>query len=98
MPSFVQSQFLYAFGALAIPIVIHLLFRRRSRKVQLGTIRFLRIVLQENARRRKLKRWVLLALRLACVALLAVLFARPYLLARDRAQGNDRLLAVLIDQ
>src|SRR5438309_3406156 len=94
---FIQPQFGYALLGLAIPIVIHLVFRRRSRKVSLGTLRFLRIVLEENARRRKLKRWLLLALRMACLALLAALFARPYLLARDQA-GKDRLVAILIDQ
>lgn len=94
---FVQPQFVWALAGLAIPIIIHLLFRRRSRKVELGTLRFLKIVLEENARRRKLKRWLLLSLRMACLALLAGLFARPYLLARDLA-GRDRLVAILIDR
>src|SRR5437660_5677732 len=94
---FVQPQFLWALLGLAIPIVIHLMFRRRSRKVDLGTLRFLRLVLTENARRRKLKRWLLLSLRMACLALLAGLFARPFLLARDQA-GKERLVAVLIDR
>lgn len=94
---FVQPQFAWALGGLAIPIVIHLMFRRRSRKVDLGTLRFLRLVLTENARRRKIKRWLLLALRLGCIALLAGLFARPFLLARDEA-GKERLVAILIDR
>ncbi|HEY2250667.1 MAG TPA: BatA domain-containing protein [Planctomycetaceae bacterium] len=94
---FIQPQFKWALAGLAIPIVIHLMFRRRSRKVDLGTLRFLRLVLTENARRRKLKRWLLLALRMACIALLAGLFARPFLLARD-ATGKERLVAILIDR
>src|SRR5215469_18135020 len=94
---FVQPVFAWALLGLSIPIIIHLMFRRRSRKINLGTLRFLRIVLEENARRRKLKRWLLLALRMACLALLAGLFARPYLLARDQA-GKDRLLAILVDR
>jgi hypothetical protein len=94
---FVQPQFAWALFGLAIPIVIHLMFRRRSRTVDLGTLRFLRLVLTENARRRKLKRWLLLSLRMACVGLLALLFARPFLLARDQG-GKDRLVAILIDR
>lgn len=93
----VQPQFLWALGGLAIPIVIHLMFRRKSRKVDLGTLRFLRLVLTENARRRKLKRWLLLSLRMACLGLLALLFARPFLLARDQA-GKERLVVILIDR
>ena len=53
---------------------LHLMFRRQARPVELGTLQFLKIVLRDNARKRKLRRYLLLALRLACVALLALLF------------------------
>jgi hypothetical protein len=95
--SFVQIGFLAALGGLAIPIIIHLVFRQRPKRVELGTLRFLRIVLEHNARRRRVMRWLLLALRLACVALLAFLFARPYLL-EARQGGEKTTVVVLIDQ
>jgi hypothetical protein len=94
---FVQLGFMGALAALSIPILIHLMFRQRSRPVDLGTIQFLTVVLRRNARRRRLKHWVLLGLRLACVALAAFLFARPYLLAHE-ADARDRLEVVLIDR
>src|SRR6185436_17219042 len=95
--SFLQIGFLGALAALAIPIIIHLVFRQRSKRVDLGTLRFLKIVLAQNARRRRVMRWLLLTLRLACVALLAVLFARPYLL-EARQGGKKTTVVVLIDQ
>ena len=95
---FVQAGFLAALGALAIPIVIHLIFRRQTKLVHLGTLRFLKIVLKENSRRRKVKRWLLLAMRMACVALLALLFARPYLIASNLNKEKNRFAAILIDQ
>ena len=95
--SFIQIGFLGALAALAIPIIIHLVFRQRARKIDLGTLRFLRIVLEHNARRRRVMRWLLLMLRLACVGLLAFLFARPYLLA-SRSAGEKQTVVVLIDQ
>ena len=94
---FVQFGMLGALGALAIPVIIHLLFRHRARPVDLGTLQFLKVVLRDNARRRRLKRYLLLALRMACVALLAFLFARPYLLATEPVEG-DRLVVVLLDR
>src|SRR5579872_4176542 len=97
LPQLVQPGFLWALLGMAIPLLIHLLFRRKSRRVDLGTLRFLRIVLEENARRKKLQRWLLLALRLACLALLATLFARPYLVAHD-SSDKERLVAILIDR
>jgi hypothetical protein len=95
--SFIQIGFLAALAALAVPIIIHLVFRQRAKRVDLGTLRFLRIVLEHNARRRRVMRWLLLMLRLACVALLAFLFARPYLLSA-RSAGEKRTVAVLIDR
>ena len=95
--SFIQIGFLAALAALAIPIIVHLVFRQRPKRVELGTLRFLRVVLEHNARRRRVMRWLLLALRLACVALLALLFARPYLLAYSAA-GQKRTAVVLIDR
>jgi hypothetical protein len=95
--SFLQIGFLGALAALAIPVIIHLVFRQRSRRVDLGTLRFLRVVLQQNARRRRVMRWLLLSLRLACVALLAVLFARPYWLA-FRPAGEKQTVAILLDR
>jgi len=97
VPSFLQTTFLAGLAALAVPVVIHLFFRLRTKRVELGTIRFLRVVLEENARRRKVMRWFLLMLRMACVALLVVLFARPYFSAAA-ISGEKELLVILLDR
>jgi hypothetical protein len=94
---FIQIGMLGALAALAIPIIIHLMFRQRARLVDLGTLQFLKVVLRDNARRRRLKRWLLLAMRMACLALIAFLFARPYMFATEPASG-DRLVVVLLDR
>jgi hypothetical protein len=97
MPSFLQTAFLSGLAALAVPVLIHMFFRLKTKRVELGTIRFLRLVLEENARRRKVMRWLLLALRMLFVALLVGLFARPYFTAA--ATGGDKdLLVILIDR
>ncbi len=94
---FVQASMLAALAAVVLPILAHLLFRRRSRPVDLGTLRFLKVAVRQDTRRRWLKRWLLLALRLGCVVLLAFLFARPF-----RAQlfggGDTGLTVLLIDR
>src|SRR3954471_2095506 len=94
---FIQYGMLGALGALAVPVIIHLMFRTKARTVDLGTLQFLKIVLRDNARKRRLKRYLLLALRLACVALIALLFARPFLMAEEPTEG-DRLVVVLVDR
>lgn len=94
---FVQPIFLWALAGLAIPVIAHLVFKRRSRRVDLGTLRFLKAVLQANARSRNLKRWLLLAARLTCVALLVGLFARPHLRGFE-SRASRQFVAILIDK
>jgi hypothetical protein len=93
---FVQAGLLAGLAALLIPILIHLLFRLRTRQVDLGTIRFLKTVMEESSQRRRVMRWLLLALRLGCVALLALLFARPFFPA-EAASSVRGLAMFLID-
>lgn len=97
MPHFLQTAFLAGLAAIAIPILIHLFFRLKTKRVDLGTIRFLRTVLEENARRRKVMRWFLLALRMSFVTLLVGLFARPYF-SRAATGTDQELMVILIDQ
>jgi hypothetical protein len=94
---FVQTAMLTALAAVALPIIAHLIFRRRSRPVDLGTLRFLKLAVREDTRRRRLKRWVLLALRVSCVVLVVLLFARPYR-AETIGGGDAGLTVILIDR
>src|SRR5918993_5145136 len=94
---FVQAAMLTALAAVALPVIAHLIFRRRSRPVDLGTLRFLKVAVRRDTRRRWLKRWLLLALRVGCVVLLVLLFARPYR-AESVGGGDAGLTVVLIDR
>jgi hypothetical protein len=94
---FVQATMLTALAAVILPILAHLLFRRRSRPVDLGTLRFLKIAVRQDTRRRRLKRLLLLALRLSCVVLLVLLFARPFR-AEFAGGGSTGLTVLLIDR
>ncbi len=95
--SLIHTGFLAAGLAVTIPIVIHLLFRQRSRTVPIGSIRFLQQVVKEHRRRRRVRQWLLLALRMLALALLALLFARPYW--NDAAKkGLQQEIVLLIDR
>src|SRR5215468_1834811 len=94
---FVQAAMLVGLGAVVLPVIAHLIFRRRARPVVLGTLRFLKVAVREDTRRRRLKRWLLLAMRVGCVVLLVLLFARPYR-AETIGGGEAGLTIVLIDR
>lgn len=70
-----------AFGALAavIPLVIHLLNRSRYRVVKWGAMHLLDSVVRVNRRRVRLEQLILLAIRTAIPAAIALFMARPVL-------------------
>ena len=75
---FTNTLMLAGLAALAVPILIHLLLKRRKKRLQFSTIRFFQQQDEQSSRRRKLRNWLLLALRLLIVTLLVLAFARPF--------------------
>ncbi len=63
----------------AVPIIIHLLNKRRFRIIEWAAINFLLKTLQKNSRRLQLRDLILLALRTLAVILVALALARPTL-------------------
>lgn len=62
-----------------IPIIIHLLNRRRFRRVEWAPMRYLKLTIQRNRRRIQIEQLLLLLLRIALPVLLFLLLARPLL-------------------
>jgi hypothetical protein len=76
--SFLNPALLGWLGLLALPLLIHLLLRARKHKLRFSTLLFFRKLDEQAARRRKLKHWLLLAMRTLLLAALVLAFARPY--------------------
>ncbi|MFQ5591890.1 MAG: BatA domain-containing protein [Phycisphaerae bacterium] len=80
LASFVSPGLFYAGAcAVAVPVVIHLLARRRFRRIRWAAIDFLVQAERRNRRRIRMEEWVLLALRCLAVILIAALVSRPFL-------------------
>jgi hypothetical protein len=84
---FLSPLFLVGLLAAAVPILLHLFRRRADTVVPFSAVRFLRQVPIEQARRRRVRDLLLLALRTAALVLLALSFARPYLVDSHAAAG-----------
>lgn len=65
-------------GAMAVPIIIHLLARRRFKRIRWAAMEFLLDAERRNRRRIRMEEWILLALRCLAVLLLGLLVARPF--------------------
>jgi hypothetical protein len=77
--SFLNGVFLAGLVAGAIPVIIHLLNRRRMRRVKFSSLEFLDDVSQRRMRKINLRRIIILVLRTLAVLLLVMAFARPTL-------------------
>lgn len=74
---FLNGFLLWALPLAAIPIVIHLLNRRRYRRVRWAAMEFLLSAMRRNRKRIRMESWLLLALRTLAVVLLVLIVARP---------------------
>lgn len=94
MLSFLYPAFLIGAAAAAIPVLLHLLRNQQAPEIRFSAVRLLRGVRVEQAQRRHIRDWLLLALRVAALLLLAFAFARPYV-ASEGARGGRGALIVL---
>ena len=75
--AFVNLSLLAGAVLVAVPIVLHLIMRQRAKHLVFPALQFLQKRRETNRRRLKLRHSLLLALRCALVATLALLLARP---------------------
>ena len=66
-------------AAASLPILIHLLNRRKYREMRWAAMRFLIAALQKNQRRVKIEQWLLLAVRTLVILLAVGAMAKPFL-------------------
>jgi len=75
---FWHAAFLAGTATFVIPVVIHLIFRLRKRRLLFSSLRFLQQSVLKESRRLRLRELLLLLLRCAACILLALCFARPF--------------------
>ena len=92
--SFLFPAFLAGALAVAIPIVLHFARREAAPRMPFSDIRFLQRAPLMQARRRRIREWLLLALRAAALLLLALAFARPFFDATGLVGRSVTIVAV----
>lgn len=98
--SFLNPFFLLGLLAVAVPVIIHFINLRRPQKVSFSTLSFFRELQKSTLRRIRIKEYLLLALRVLAVLLLALALARPYLTGDSTGRAvsdGPASIAVLID-
>lgn len=75
--AFLNPLLLFGIVGIASPIIIHLLAKKKIKRVVWAAMRFLKNVVEKNQRRLSLEDLILLILRCALLVLLALALARP---------------------
>ncbi len=85
-------------AAIALPILIHFLMRRRRKPIAWAAMRFLLEAYRQQRRRMRLEQLILLAVRCLLVGLIALAVGRPTLRSMGvLGSGSSTTLVILLD-
>jgi len=95
---FLSPWFLAGLLAVGLPIYLHLLRRHRNTPVMWSSLMFFEKRTQSSVKHRRLKYLMLLALRVALLALLVFAFADPFVREKAAAGDGKKLLLLVVDE
>ncbi len=96
--TFLNPILLYAgLACIAVPIIVHLLTRRRRKPIAWGAMRFLLEAYKKHRRRLTLEQLILLVCRCALVALVALALGKPIVDGMAAGVSGPRVLYLVID-
>jgi hypothetical protein len=90
--------FLAGLAALSLPIYLHLLRRHKVQPKPFSSLMFFERRTQSSVKHRRLRFYALLALRLAMLALLALLFSQPFLNRPAGAAMGKKVVVIAVDR
>ncbi|MFM2393672.1 MAG: hypothetical protein RLZZ546_1654, partial [Bacteroidota bacterium] len=94
---FLYPGFLWALLTLAIPVIIHLFYFRRFKKVYFTNVKFLKEIKEETSSRNKLKNLLILLARCLALACLVFAFAQPFIPRNTEIKKGEKAVSIYID-
>jgi len=94
--TFLNAILLAGAAAFLIPLIIHLLNKRRVKVVRWGAMHLLHEVLRQKKRRLQIEQWLLLMTRIAIPIVLALCLARPVMSALRQIPGFGKTSAAVV--
>ena len=94
--TFLNAILLAGAAAFLIPLIIHLLNKRRVQTVRWGAMHLLHEVLRQRTRRLQSEQWLLLLTRIAIPIVLALCLARPVMSALRQIPGFGKTSAAIL--
>ncbi|MFH1540362.1 MAG: BatA and WFA domain-containing protein [Elusimicrobiota bacterium] len=75
--TFLNSAFLFGLTAVSIPIIIHLLSKKKPRIINFSDLRFLELAARQYVKKFRIRQYLLLLIRCLLIGILTFIFARP---------------------
>jgi len=94
---FLYPSFLWALLALAIPVIIHLFYFRKFKRVYFTNVKYLKEIKEETSNRNKLKNLLVLLSRCLAVAGLVFAFAQPFIPTTGTIKAGINHVSVFVD-
>ena len=95
--SFLYPAFAAALLTLAIPVIVHLFYFRRFKRIYFTNVRLLKEVKDETSNRRKLRNLLVLLMRCLAVAAMVLAFMQPFIPKSDAVKRGEQAVSVYID-
>lgn len=89
MSVFINPAILGGLALVGIPIVLHLLMRRKPKRIEFPALRFIQLTRESTQRRMRFQHILLLALRVLIIMLVVLAMARPRSSGLSAVLGDD---------
>ncbi|MFH1238574.1 MAG: BatA domain-containing protein [bacterium] len=94
--TFINPLFLWGLPLVGLPVLIHLLTKKKARRMAFSDVKFIQLASFKAVRRHKLKEFLLLLLRMLIVLLVVLFFARPVFYALPILSSGDQTSASVV--
>ncbi|MDD5687149.1 MAG: BatA and WFA domain-containing protein [Elusimicrobia bacterium] len=91
---FLNPIFLIGLLAASIPIIIHLLSKKKQRNINFGDLRFLKLAASRTIRIFRIKQYLLLLIRCLLIVILTLIFARPVMHYVSSSENSETILLI----
>lgn len=96
MISFLNGLLLPALAAASIPIILHFLSKKKTRKIPFSSTRFLKVIENQRIKRVKLYQLLLILVRTLFIIFLVLAFSRPTISTSSADFSNAQTTAFII--
>ena len=94
--NFLQPLFLAGLLAAALPLLVHLFNRRKAVRRPFPAMAYLLESNKRTARSVKVRQWVLMALRVLAIAMLALALSKPFFLSEQGVTAGERMPTAVV--